>query len=102
LARWHEKYGSLGLKIVTVYRSPPTAERSLEEMSLLVKERGTYHPVLLDPKDELLRALEPGPIGYPVAYLVGRDGLVVWEHATTSPDFAKHAEEAIEAELARR
>ncbi len=105
VARWHSTYGPKGLDVVTIYRDlaawkPGT---TIEEMTALVRANGLRHPVLLDWEDAYIRSLEPGPIGYPVLYLVGADGVVRWEgdsSAAPESEFAARCEAAIRATLA--
>jgi hypothetical protein len=102
VSRWARVHGARGLHVVTVYREPAEGSSgdALADAAARVRRAKTLHPVLLDPEDRYLAALAPGPIGYPIAYVVGRDGLVAWEGVTSRLAFAAECERAIAAALA--
>jgi hypothetical protein len=102
VSKWARVYGKRGLRVLTIYREREewNPHVTLEDAIAKVKQAKTVHPVLLDPEDRFLAALEPGPVGYPVAYVVGRDGLVAWESGTSLLTFESACERAIEAALA--
>jgi hypothetical protein len=102
VSKWARVYGKRGLHVVTIYREREewNPHVTLEEAITKVKQAKAGHPVLIDPDDRYIAGLEPGPIGYPVAYVVGRDGLVAWEGDTSRLSFESACVKAIEAVLA--
>jgi hypothetical protein len=101
VSKWARVYGKRGLHVVTVYREREewNPHVTLEDAIAKVKQAKTVHPVLIDPDDHYIEGLEPGPVGYPVAYVVGSDGLVAWEGVTSLLTFESACEQAIEAAL---
>lgn len=101
VSKWARVYGSRGLRVVTIYREREewNPHVTLEDAIARVKQAKTVHPVLIDPDDQFIEGLEPGPIGYPVAYVVGADGLVAWEGVTSLLTFESACKQAIEDAL---
>src|SRR5262245_48293843 len=74
LVRWERAYGGQGLTILYVADGRRvTPERVLEVM----RADGAGFPLIHDPKGATNDAY--GIRVYPTAYVVGRDGRVVWE-----------------------
>jgi hypothetical protein len=78
LKAWHERYGELGLRVVTVQapgysfgRDPDVAARAIEALDV-------RHPVALDLDLELWRAY--GNRGWPGRYLFDRRGILRYVH----------------------
>jgi hypothetical protein len=74
LVRWERSYADRGLAIVYVADGRRVSpERVLEVM----RRDGATFPVLHDPSASTTLAY--GVSAFPTAYVVGRDGRVVWE-----------------------
>lgn len=78
LKGWHERYGDLGLRVVTAQapgysfgRDPDVATRAIEALEI-------EHPVVLDTDFELWRAY--GNRGWPGRYLFDRRGVLRYIH----------------------
>jgi len=87
LVRWHEQYGSQGLKIIEVDNGNSD---SLEELQQHVTSENIPFAVLHDEGGEVCSAY--GVQGYPVAYLIGESGKVLWEGI---PSFDPDGAEAV-------
>ena len=74
LVKWHERYSSQGLTIVDVDNG---AMDSLAAVQSHVKSARLPFAVLHDVAGTTSRTY--GVRAYPTAYLIGRDGKVIWE-----------------------
>jgi hypothetical protein len=74
LVRWHEEMKAKGLVVLSVENGQIT---ELEALKAAVAAEETPHPVVHDGSGENVRLF--GVRGYPVAYLIGRSGRVVWQ-----------------------
>lgn len=102
VSAWARRYGPLGLKVLTLYRDKVSwkQEIALEGLPEHVRKSKTTHPVMLDVLDRYIEALQPGPAGYPMVFLLDREGVVAWEAATDRADFQERCEDALRAGLA--
>lgn len=98
LVRWNQTYAPRDLHVLSIYRTRLCPEDPVTEDGVRrwVAENKIVHPVLVDGGDHYRRRLEPGPLEYPVAYLVDPDGVVVWEGGTDRTAFAEACEQALE------
>jgi hypothetical protein len=94
LRDWQASLSPRGLVIITVDSGKDDALEALREQ---VKEAGQKHAVLWDALDRNVAAY--GIQGYPVGYLIGVDGKVLWEGAPCMK--AKEIENLIGVELGR-
>jgi len=71
---WHEQWGEKGLVVISVEHGPQSPLQALEAR---VRSGAPTHPVLhdRDGRNTVLFAVQ----GFPSAYLLGRNGKVVWE-----------------------
>jgi hypothetical protein len=92
LVKWHKRYSSRGLTVVEVNNG---AMDSLAAVQAHVASDGLPFPVFHDAAGATSRAY--GLRAYPAAYLIGRDGKVIWE-GFPGPDVAA-IERAIEKAL---
>jgi len=74
LVKWHERYNSRGLTLIDVDNG---AQDPLPAVQAHVKTAGLPFPVLYDAAGATSRAY--GIRASPAAYLIGRNGKVVWE-----------------------
>ena len=74
LVRWHEEMGDKGLVVIAVEDGRATP---LESWQRDVETRRTPHPVVHDGVGANVAKFEVR--AYPVAYLIGRTGKVVWQ-----------------------
>lgn len=65
-----------------------------------VAEQGIVHPVVVDAADAYRARLLPGPIGYPTLFLLGPDGVVLWEGSTGRAGYDTECAAALAAALA--
>ncbi len=74
MEKWHQRWGEKGLVVISVENGPQTRFASTEER---VRDRTVTHPVLFDAagRNTDLFGIE----GFPSAYLLDRNGKVVWE-----------------------
>ena len=74
MQRWHEQWGEKGLVVISVENGPQTPLSSTEER---VRAGTITHPVLHDAhgRNTVLFGIQ----GFPSAYLLDRNGKVVWE-----------------------
>ncbi len=102
VSAWERRYGPLGLKVLTIYRDKVSwkQEVALEGLPEHVRTSKTEHPVMLDVLDRYIEALEPGPTGYPMVFLLDREGLVAWESGTDRLDFPERCEGALRSAFA--
>ncbi len=92
LVKWHEKYSPQGLTIVEVDNGIMDVFDDLQQHLV---EEGITFPVLHDEGGMVCDRF--GVAAYPTAYLVGRDGRILWEGHPG--DVGSH-EELIERALA--
>jgi hypothetical protein len=74
LVRWHEEMADKGLVVVTIEDG---RRDDLDSVRRWVEEARVPHPVLHDGAGANVARFEVR--AFPVAYLVGRSGKVVWE-----------------------
>jgi peroxiredoxin len=74
LVRWHDEWKDAGLVIIEVNNGRMD---SLDELRQHIDEHGIRFAVLHDVDGQVCDAF--GVRGYPAAYLIGRDGRVVWQ-----------------------
>ena len=91
LVKWQDKYGARGFTVIDVDNGQ---RDSLEDVRSHVEEAGINFPVLHDTDAAVCRRF--GVSGYPTAYLIGRDGRIIW---TGHPFDAEKLEREIEAAL---
>lgn len=74
MQRWHEQWGEKGLVVISVENGPQTPITSVEAR---VRAGTVTHPLLhdRDGRNTILFGIE----GFPSAYLLDRNGKVVWE-----------------------
>lgn len=65
-----------------------------------VAEQGIVHPVVVDTADAYRARLRPGPVGYPALFLLGPDGIVLWEGSTGRAGYEQECAAALKAALA--
>ncbi len=93
LVRWHDEYGKQGLTIIEVDNG---RSDSLEDLQQHVREERIPYPMLHDEDGAVCQSYAVE--GYPVAYLINREGKVIWEGI---PSFdPKGAEAVIQSALA--
>jgi peroxiredoxin len=74
LVKWHNEQAGTGLAVIEI----DNGERdSLEELKAHIQEAGIAFPVLHDEQGQLCDRF--GVQAYPTAYLIGRDGNVLWQ-----------------------
>jgi hypothetical protein len=81
LVEWHNKYSPDGLVIIDVYNGPADRQFDVGIKTVdkhLQREKVPY-AVMYDHDGSFCATY--GVIGYPVGYLIGRNGRVVWEDA---------------------
>jgi hypothetical protein len=78
LKAWHERYGSIGLRVVTAQAPGYSFGRDPEVAAHAIESLGIEHPVVLDPNFELWR--EYGNKGWPGRYLFDRRGALRYIH----------------------
>ena len=74
LVKWHNEFAGQGLTIVEIDNGLKDRLADLEEH---VRREGTAFPVFHDERATLCDRF--GVQMYPTAYLIGRDGRVLWE-----------------------
>ena len=74
LFRWHKEFSSKGLVVIDVSDG---SQDKFDDLKKEVEEKGEKFPVLWD--KEAKNCLAYGIQAYPMAYLVGVDGKVIWE-----------------------
>jgi thiol-disulfide isomerase/thioredoxin len=74
MQRWHEQWGEKGLVVISVENGPQTPFSSTEAR---VRAGTVTHPVLHDAHGRNTELF--GVQGFPSAYLLDRNGKVVWE-----------------------
>ena len=74
LVRWTVEFGSKGLKTIAVYDGPRC---TIGRVSAHRKTEKIEYPILFDCGGRMWKEL--GLRGYPTAFVVGRDGKVVWQ-----------------------
>ena len=74
LVKWHEEFADRGLVVVEIDNGGIDALSDLEEH---LHEEGIEFPVLHDAGGRICSQFQV--TGYPTAYLIDRDGKVVWE-----------------------
>ena len=91
LVKWHDEYSERGLRIVEVDNGQVDELVDVEEH---LAEEGIPFPVLHDTDGEVCGRF--GILGYPTAYLIGRDGRVIWEgHPGDVPNHERMIEAAL-------
>jgi peroxiredoxin len=96
LVRWHEQFAREGLVVLEIDDGTVDRLPAVEEWAR--RERIPY-PVLHDANGAASRLY--GVAMYPVQYLIGRDGKVVWEDHGWADERPAQAEEAIRRALAQ-
>jgi hypothetical protein len=92
LVRWHEEYAKKGLVIIDIDNGQID---TLDRIKAKVEDQKIKYTEARDPEGKVCGAY--GVQAYPVGYLVGVDGNVIWEgHPSGNP---KEVEEAIKKEL---
>lgn len=74
LVRWHKKYAKRGLVVIEIEQGQ---FETLDLVRKSVQKQNLEHFVLWDQDNQNHRAY--GVCAWPVAYLIGADGKVVWE-----------------------
>ena len=74
LVKWHQQYNSQGLTIIEVDNGAVDQEQAVEDH---VRSERLPFAVLYDHKGTTCQNY--GVRAYPTAYLIGRDGKVIWE-----------------------
>ena len=74
LVKWHKRYNSRGLTVIDVDNGE---QDTLAAVQAHVRSDGLPFPVFHDTNGATSRAY--GVRAYPAAYLIGRDGNVIWE-----------------------
>ena len=74
LVKWNNEFADQGLKVVEIDNGQMDALPELEEH---IQQEGIEFPVFHDEQGELCERF--GVQAYPTAYLIGRDGKVLWE-----------------------
>ena len=101
LVRWEQEYGERGLALVEIEGG---ASEPLPIVRASVARQDLRHYVLSDQGSRNHEAY--GITAWPAAYLLGRDGRVVWEgnpaRVVDRPDELAELLELIESELARQ
>jgi hypothetical protein len=87
--------------VLTIYRLRlcPEDPVTVEGARRWAKEQGVAHPVLVDERDAYRARLRPGPVGYPALFLLGPDGVVLWEGSTGREGYEAECDAALEAAL---
>ena len=74
LVKWHEQYAADGLAVVEINNGQMDSLEALQEHA---SEEGILFPLLHDAGGQVSGRF--GVRAYPTAYLIGRDGSVIWE-----------------------
>lgn len=74
LVKWHNELSGSGLSVIEIDNGD---RDSLEELKAHMQAAGVGFPVLHDEAGQLCDRF--GVRAYPTAYLIGRDGQVLWE-----------------------
>jgi len=96
LVKWHKDYEKQGLVILYVDNGRFDTR---EQVAKLVKEAKYPFPVVWDKDAKICQ--DYGVVGYPAAYLVGRDGKVRW-NGLPGPTMAEDLEARVKAALAEK
>ncbi len=98
LVRWHQQYADRGLVIIEIDGGK---FEKLDRVKRDVAKKGVKHLVLWD--DNCQNTATYGVTAWPVAYLIGIDGRVVWEgnpaRVVNRPALAKALKDRIERQL---
>jgi thiol-disulfide isomerase/thioredoxin len=92
LNRVHEKFGSRGLKVVSIAVESGWAK----DIKPHVAKLGIKYPVLVG-TEKIVEQYEM--IGFPTTYLIGRDGKLVKKYLGTLPDQEKEKETDMERDV---
>lgn len=91
LVKWHDEYAARGLRVIEINNGLMDELADLEDH---LAEEGIRFAVLHDTNGEVTGRF--GVSTYPTAYLVGRDGKVIWEgHPGDAADHERLIQQAL-------